>query len=59
MDTIDTQTPNTYYVDTFGGYNANIRVSENEFNDMRNMTGDYYPLLSPRDKRGMTPFNGI
>ena len=59
MDTIDTQTPNTYYVDTFGGYNANIRVSENEFNDMRNMTGDYYPLLSPRNKRGMTPFSGI
>lgn len=46
-------------VDTFKGYNHNLRISDGEFFDMKNMTSDYYPVLSPRRKRGIyaTPSN--
>ena len=46
-------------VDTFRGYNHNLRISTGEFFDMKNMTSDYYPVLSPRGKRGVyaTPDN--
>ena len=40
-------------VDTFKGYNHNLRVSDGEFFDMKNMTSDSYPVLSPRGKRGV------
>ena len=40
-------------VDTFKGYNHNLRIGEGEFFDMKNMTSDYYPVLSPRGKRGV------
>lgn len=36
---------------TFGGLNKNARIKEGEFADMQNMTGDAYPLLSPRERR--------
>lgn len=39
-------------VDTFGGYNHNIRINDGEFYDMQNLTSSHYPVLSPRDKRG-------
>ena len=39
-------------VDTFLGYNHNLRVRENEFYDMKNLTSSFYPVLSPRTKRG-------
>ncbi len=39
-------------VDTFLGYNHNLRIRENEFYDMKNLTSTYYPVLSPRAKRG-------
>lgn len=39
-------------VDMFRGYNHNLRISDGEFFDMKNMTSDYYPVLSPRGKRG-------
>ncbi len=35
----------------FRGYNHRLVISDNEFWDMQNMTGDYYPILSPRRKR--------
>ena len=38
-------------IDVFGGYNHNLRINENEFYDMKNMTSDYYPVLSPRSGR--------
>ena len=38
-------------LDTFLGYNHNLRIGENEFYDMRNMTSDYYPVLAPREGR--------
>ena len=40
-------------VDVFKGYNHNLRISDGEFFDMKNMTSDHYPVLSPRAKRGV------
>lgn len=40
-------------VDTFGGYNNNVRIGENEFHDMKNMSSRYFPVISPRAKRGV------
>ena len=40
-------------VDTFKGYNHNLRIGEGEFFDMKNMTSDHYPVISPRGKRGV------
>jgi len=40
-------------VDTFGGYNHNLRINDSEFYDMKNLTSTYYPVLSPRGQRGV------
>ena len=40
-------------IDVFGGYNHNLRISESEFYDMKNLTSSDYPVLSPRQKRGV------
>ncbi len=40
-------------VQTFGGYNHNLRIAEGEFYDMTNMTSSDYPVLSPRKPRGI------
>ena len=40
-------------LDVFGGYNHNLRIGEGEFFDMKNLTSSYYPVLSPRNKRGV------
>lgn len=48
-----TETPTTRRVtDTFRGYNHNLRIADGEWFDMRNLTGEHYPLLANRDKRG-------
>lgn len=39
--------------DAFHGYNHNLRIADNEFYDMKNMTSDYYPVLAPRGRRGV------
>lgn len=39
-------------IDAFGGYDHRVRISENSFYEMENLTGDRYPALSPRAKRG-------
>ena len=46
-------------IEVFGGYNHNLRIGDGEFFDMKNMTGNYYPVLSPRGARGVyaTPSN--
>jgi hypothetical protein len=36
----------------FGGYNHNLQIGDGEFYDMKNLTSTYYPVLSPRPKRG-------
>ena len=40
-------------VDTFRGYNHNLRISDGEFFDMKNLTADAFPVLSPRKARGV------
>lgn len=39
--------------DVFGGYNHNLRIGDGEFYDMKNLTSQYYPVLSPRKPRGV------
>ena len=56
-----TEIPTTRGVtEVFGGYNHNLRISDGEFYDMKNLCSDHYPLLSPRAKRGLYgyPQNG-
>lgn len=40
-------------IDAFGGYNHNLRIGEGEFFDMTNLSSDNYPVLSPRQQRGV------
>lgn len=46
-------------IDVFKGYNHNLRIGSGEFYDMTNLSSDNYPILSPRQKRGIyaTPNN--
>ena len=37
----------------FGGYNHQLSCQEGQFYDMQNMTSQYYPILSPRQNRGI------
>ena len=57
--TLSEQKTSRQMVDVFKGYNHNLRINDGEFFDMKNMTSDYYPVLSPRGKRGVyaTPNN--
>lgn len=45
--------PTRSMVDVFAGYDHNIRIQDNSFYDMENLTSKYYPTVSPRDKRYM------
>lgn len=40
-------------IDTFGGYNHNLRIGDGEFYNMQNMSSDNYPLLTTRKSRGV------
>lgn len=40
-------------VDVFGGYNHNLRIGNGEFYEMKNLTSNDYPVLSPRPARGV------
>ena len=40
-------------VDVFKGYNHNLRIGAGEFYDMKNLSSDNFPILSPRPKRGI------
>lgn len=46
----NTQTRDT--VDCFGGYDRRARIGDGEFYDMKNLSSDSYPMLSPRGRRG-------
>ncbi|MBQ1233662.1 MAG: hypothetical protein IIX86_09035 [Clostridia bacterium] len=41
------------YIDSFGGYNHNVRIGDGEFYDVVNMTSDAFPLLKVRDPHGV------
>ena len=45
-------------VETFGGYNHNLRINDGEFYDMKNLSSSNYPVLSPRGKRGVYTKDG-
>ena len=45
-------------VDVFKGYNHNLRIGSGEFYDMKNLTSNDYPVLSPRPKRGIYVSSG-
>ena len=51
--TLYTQETSREMVDLFKGYNHNLRIGDGEFYDMQNMTSDHYPVLSPREQRGV------
>lgn len=40
-------------ISAFSGVNKNVRIAEDEFADMKNMTNDYYPAFGNRKKRGI------
>ncbi len=40
-------------VSEFGGINKGLYISDSEFEDMQNMTNDFYPVLGTRKKRGI------
>ena len=47
------QTKGREMTTTFGGYNHNLSCADGEFYDMQNMTARYFPVLSPRKRRGV------
>ena len=51
--TLKAPTGSREMLETFRGYNHNLRIEEGEFYEMQNMTSSNYPLLSPRGKRGV------
>ena len=57
--TLNVKQKSRQMTDSFLGYNHNLRISDGEFFDMKNLTSDFYPVLSPRGARGVyaTPGN--
>lgn len=49
---VNTVSDNAAGIDTFLGYNHNLRIGSGEFYDMKNLAGDHYPVLTPRKARG-------
>ncbi len=47
----------TLMTSAFYGYNHNPIISDGEMYDMQNMSGDNYPLLSLRKKRGISSYD--
>lgn len=41
------------FIQEFGGLDRRPRISENCFSEMQNLTGDQYPALAPRKRRGI------
>lgn len=41
------------FTQTFGGLNLSTRIGDGEFADMRNLSGDLYPVMSPRKQRSI------
>lgn len=52
-------------IDTFAGYNHNLRIADGEFYDTKNLTTKYFPMLANRSRRGVisghgnTPFSKL
>ena len=41
------------FIDVFKGYNHNLRIGGGEFYEMKNLSSNDYPILSPRPVRGV------
>ena len=39
-------------INTFAGYNHNLKIGDGEFYETKNLTTQFYPLLASRNKRG-------
>lgn len=39
-------------IDTFAGYNHNLKIGDGEFYETKNLTNEYYPMFSNRKRRG-------
>lgn len=51
--TLNVKEKSRQMTDSFLGYNHNLRISDGEFFDMKNLTSDFFPVLSPRGARGV------
>ena len=43
--------------DAFRGYNHGLRIADGEWYDMKNITGRFYPVMSPSKARGTVDFS--
>lgn len=46
-------------IDQFGGYNHRVKIADNEFYDMKNMSSKDFPLISTRKHRGIFNNNDL
>ena len=53
--TIENENVSRDFIESFGGYNHNPKINDNELYDMKNLTSSHYPLLATRQKRGEIP----
>lgn len=51
--TLKAESSSREVLEVFGGYHHKLRIGEGEFYDMKNLTSDTYPVLSPRTPRGV------
>ncbi len=56
---LDSIGKDTVMLSSFGGLDRNVLISENCFSEMKNMTGDFYPMAAARSGRGRTGLSGI
>lgn len=45
--------PTEQVIDTFAGYNHNLKIGDGEFYDMKNLTSDFYPLMGNRARKSI------
>lgn len=53
LPTLPVQQTTREMTDIFAGYNHQPKIADGEFYDMENLSSDYYPLLSNRQRRGL------
>lgn len=47
------KSPTKEFLDTFGGYDHNLKIGDGMWYEEQNMTAEHYPLLATRKKRGI------
>lgn len=51
--TINETSSSREMIDVFQGYNHKLKIDEGQFYDMKNLSSANYPILSPREQRGV------